>query len=141
MIAAVSAASIVTQRGATSSPILRLSAVNITSGTSNGSPHLSAGAGYDLVTGRGTPFADKVVADLVGSTVITPAATHFSVTAAPASSVAGTAFSVTVTALDANGNLVPGYLGTVSLASCRRTGALKPPATLLSIATGVSVPF
>ncbi|MFL5339102.1 MAG: fibronectin type III domain-containing protein [Gemmataceae bacterium] len=39
---------------------------DITSGTSAGSPNYSAGPGYDLVTGRGSPLADKVVADLVG---------------------------------------------------------------------------
>ena len=39
---------------------------DITSGTSTGTPHYSAGPGYDLVTGRGTPFANLVVNDLVG---------------------------------------------------------------------------
>jgi subtilase family serine protease len=39
---------------------------DITSGTSTGSTHYSAGPGYDLVTGRGTPFANLVVNDLVG---------------------------------------------------------------------------
>jgi hypothetical protein len=39
---------------------------DITSGTSLGIPHYSAGAGYDLVTGLGTPLANRVVADLVG---------------------------------------------------------------------------
>jgi hypothetical protein len=46
-----------------------LSAVDyhdITTGTSTGSPHESAGPGYDLVTGLGTPLANRVVADLVG---------------------------------------------------------------------------
>jgi subtilase family serine protease len=39
---------------------------DITTGTtSNGSSTLNAGSGYDLVTGRGTPFADLVVAGLV----------------------------------------------------------------------------
>jgi hypothetical protein len=39
---------------------------DITSGTSLGNPHYTAGAGYDLVTGLGSPVANKVVADLVG---------------------------------------------------------------------------
>ncbi|HEY2253028.1 MAG TPA: S53 family peptidase, partial [Planctomycetaceae bacterium] len=39
---------------------------DITSGTSTGSPHYSAGPGYDLVTGRGTPYANLVVSDLIG---------------------------------------------------------------------------
>ena len=38
---------------------------DITSGLSFGSPIYSAGPGYDLVTGRGTPIANLVVADLV----------------------------------------------------------------------------
>jgi hypothetical protein len=39
---------------------------DITSGTSTGTPHLSAGPGYDLVTGLGSPLANRIVADLVG---------------------------------------------------------------------------
>jgi hypothetical protein len=89
---------------------------DITSGTSTGVPQYSAGTGYDLVTGRGTPVANKVVADLVGN--INSGATHFSVTTtANSSDVAGTIFSVTVTALDANGNVYTGYLGTVQFSS------------------------
>ena len=37
---------------------------DVTSGTSTGSPHYSAGPGFDLVTGRGTPIANLVVRDL-----------------------------------------------------------------------------
>jgi subtilase family serine protease len=37
-----------------------------TSGTSLGNPHYSAGVGYDLVTGLGTPRANRIVADLTG---------------------------------------------------------------------------
>jgi subtilase family serine protease len=40
---------------------------DITTGSSTGQPPFSAGPGYDLVTGRGSPFADRVVADLVGA--------------------------------------------------------------------------
>ncbi len=49
---------------------------DITSGSSTGSPSYSAGPGYDLVTGRGTPVANRVVSDLVGSsgTVVIPPA-------------------------------------------------------------------
>ena len=47
---------------------------DITTGTSTGSPNYSAGPGYDLVTGRGTPNANLVVPALVGtSTPSTPA--------------------------------------------------------------------
>ena len=97
---------------------------DITSGTSSGSPRESAGVGYDLVTGRGTPIVNLVVAGLVGTTSTTPAATHFSVTVSPGSSIAGSAFTVTVTALDINGNIVPSYSGTVQLSSSDTTGVL-----------------
>src|SRR5207245_3892175 len=43
--------------------------------------------------------------------------THFSVTATPSSTMAGTAFSLTVTALDANNNQDPTYRGTVHFTS------------------------
>ena len=41
---------------------------DITTGTSTGSPNYSAGAGYDLVTGIGTPYANLIVPALVGPT-------------------------------------------------------------------------
>jgi hypothetical protein len=40
---------------------------DVTAGTSFGQPNFRAGPGYDLVTGRGTPVANLVVADLVGT--------------------------------------------------------------------------
>jgi hypothetical protein len=40
---------------------------DIVSGSSTGNPSYSAGPGYDLVTGRGSPNADQVVAYLVGN--------------------------------------------------------------------------
>jgi hypothetical protein len=46
---------------------------DITSGFSTGTPEYSAGPGYDLVTGIGTPIANLVVRDLVGAPA-TPAA-------------------------------------------------------------------
>jgi hypothetical protein len=41
---------------------------DITTGTSTGTPQYSAGPGYDLVTGRGSPVANLVVAGLVSYT-------------------------------------------------------------------------
>src|SRR5262249_23077165 len=84
---------------------------DITTGPRTGTPHENAGPGYDLATGRGTPIANRVVADLVG-TAITPSATHFSVVASPTTTTAGASFTITVTALDASGNVVPSYAGT-----------------------------
>ncbi len=40
---------------------------DIITGSSTGTPSYSAGPGYDLVTGRGSPRADQVVSYLVGS--------------------------------------------------------------------------
>jgi subtilase family serine protease len=48
---------------------------DIVTGSSTGNPNYSAAAGYDLVTGRGSPNADKVVAYLVngsGSPLTSP---------------------------------------------------------------------
>jgi hypothetical protein len=49
---------------------------DIVSGTSTGSTHYTAGPGYDLVTGLGTPMADLVVGSFDGtpSTPVPPAA-------------------------------------------------------------------
>jgi hypothetical protein len=41
---------------------------DITTGTSAGTPHYTAGPGYDLVTGRGSPVANLVIRDLVSYT-------------------------------------------------------------------------
>jgi hypothetical protein len=89
---------------------------DVTSGTSTGSPYESAGTGYDLVTGLGSPYADRVVADLVGPSA-SPSVTHFQVTVSAPSTAAGSAFSVTVTALDASNNAVSGYAGKVHFTS------------------------
>jgi hypothetical protein len=76
---------------------------DITVGTSTGTPNYSAGPGYDLVTGRGTPLANKVVPDLVGSV-----ATHLAFLQQPTNTVAGASISpaVTVEVLDQNNAVV-----------------------------------
>jgi hypothetical protein len=45
---------------------------DITSGTSTGTPQYSAGPGYDLVTGRGTPIVDRFVSGMIGAPVYNP---------------------------------------------------------------------
>jgi hypothetical protein len=45
---------------------------DITSGTSAGFPNYTAGRGYDLVTGLGSPYADKVVNDLSNYAITGP---------------------------------------------------------------------
>jgi hypothetical protein len=44
---------------------------DITTGGSTGSPSYSCGPGYDLVTGRGSPVANLIVASLVGESTTT----------------------------------------------------------------------
>jgi subtilisin-like proprotein convertase family protein len=85
---------------------------DITSGN-NGA---SAVAGYDLVTGLGSPNAAKLVPALAGQSSV-QGVTQFSITGVPSSSTAGQSFTITVTALDANGHTVPGYTGTVVFSS------------------------
>jgi hypothetical protein len=109
---------------------------DVTTGVSAGSPALAAGPGYDLVTGRGTPVANRLIADLAGTPVFAPAATHFGVSA-PAGATAGSAFSVTVTALDASNNLVPGYRGTVTLSSSDGAAVLPGSYTFIAADNGV----
>jgi hypothetical protein len=58
------------------------------------------------------------------------AATHFSVTSATPSPTAGTAFNITVTALDASGQVVPGYSGTIHFASSDSQAVLPPNSAL-----------
>src|SRR5258708_29363684 len=60
------------------------------------------------------------------------AAPHFSVTGYPASTVAGVAHNVTVTALDAFGNVDTNYAGTVTITSSDPAAVLPAPATLPS---------
>jgi len=106
---------------------------DITTGNSTGSPSYAAGPGYDLVTGRGTPIANLIVAAFAGQTVTAPApaATHFTVSASTAST-AGSTITVTVTALDASGNKVTGYTGTVRLTSSDPAALLPANRTLAS---------
>ena len=60
---------------------------DIVSGSSNGTPRLTAGPGYDLVTGRGTPVAEALVRDLVA----------WGSAAAPTAPAAPTSLAVAVT--------------------------------------------
>ncbi len=108
---------------------------DITSGTSTGTPNYSAGVGYDLVTGRGTPVANLLVPALAG-VQSTPTASHL-VFSAPANSTAGSSFSLTVTAADANGNTFGSYRGTVSFASSDSTAALPGSYTFTAADNGV----
>ncbi len=84
---------------------------DVTSGTSTGTPNYSASAGYDYVTGLGSPLADRVV-QVLGGTVAPPASIDQLAVAASPSQTAGAAFNVTITAQNTNGT-DSSYRGTV----------------------------
>ncbi len=88
---------------------------DITTGTSTGTPHETAAAGYDLVTGRGSPIVTQLVPSLIGASSPTVVAQF--VISAPSATTAGSPFSITVTAANSLGNPVAGYTGTISFSS------------------------
>lgn len=109
---------------------------DITSGTTLGSPNYSAGPGYDLTTGRGSPIANKVIADLIGSSNPTPTTTHFAISS-PTSTTAGTSFTITVTAESATNAVMTGFTGTVSLTSSDGLAGLPTAYTFTAADKGV----
>ncbi len=83
---------------------------------------------------------DTVTSSITGSqsaiSVTAAAATHFVITA-PASVSVGVAFSVTVTALDAYGNIATGYLGTIHFTSSDSKAILPSNYTFVAGDAGV----
>jgi len=71
-----------------------------------------------------------------GSSTPSPPATHFSVVPAQANETAGTAFNVTVTALDASNNVVNSYAGTVRVTSSDTQAVFSPASSTLTNGTG-----
>src|SRR5258708_26365669 len=67
-----------------------------------------------------------------GTTTPPPVATHFSVSSATPSPTAGTAFNITVTALDASNSVVVTYSGTVHFTSSDAPAVLPASATIAS---------
>lgn len=84
---------------------------------------------YFLIPGL---FGSLLLFHGCGGTTTTPPplATHFSVSPASGAATAGTAFSVTVTALDASGAVVANYSGTVHFASSDAQAALPANSAL-----------
>ncbi len=106
-----------------------------TSGSSTGSPKLSATTGYDLVTGRGSPKANLIIPALVGQT--NPAVTtHLSVSA-PSGETAGGTFSITVDALNGSNSTTAGYTGTVHFSSSDVAAGLPANYTFTAADAGV----
>ncbi len=103
---------------------------DVTTGTSTGTTHYNAGAGYDYVTGIGSPIANLVVQALDGT--VAPAASDHLVISAPTTDIAGTAFSVTVTARNSGNATDPGYTGTIRFSSTDVQAGL--PATYTFVA-------
>jgi hypothetical protein len=93
----------------------------------SGNNGYQAQAGYDLVTGLGSPRADHLIPDLIGGTG-NSGPVSFSVTTSTGSPVAGTSFSVTVTALDASGHTFTGYAGTVHFTTSDKGAGVVLPA-------------
>jgi uncharacterized delta-60 repeat protein len=107
-----------------------------------GIPGTGAGGTPAIYPNTGTDTADygKIVTG--GSHVArflpsTPASAPSFVVSGPASATAGVPFSVTVTATDANGNVLTNYMGTVDFASFDPQAALPPDYTFTSADQGV----
>jgi subtilase family serine protease len=86
----------------------------------------SAGPGYDLVTGLGSPVANQLLPDLDKAIV-----THFQISG-PTGATAGVAVKETVTALNAYGNVVSTYTGTVHFTSSDASASLPGDYTFLA---------
>lgn len=102
---------------------------DITSG-SNG---FSAGAGYDLVTGLGSPVVNRVVAGLVGSSTSSTSSLSFSTqpTSGTAGQVLGT---ITVAIKNQNGQIVTSDNSTVTLSIASGPGSFASGTTLTATA-------
>ncbi len=100
---------------------------DITSGSNGG---FSAHAGYDEVTGLGTPKANLLVPALAAY-VATTAAAQLAVTTQPPSSViAGATFGLTIAVENANGSLVTSFNGSVTIALANNPGGSTLGGTL-----------
>jgi hypothetical protein len=86
-------------------------------------------AGTRILTATDT--VKTTITGSVSTTVKAGAATHYTLSA-PSSVMAGVAFSLTVKALDAFGNVATGYTGTVHFSSTDPAGVLPANSTLVS---------
>jgi hypothetical protein len=93
-------------------------------------------AGPQSITVRDTA-APALTATQSGIAVSAAAATHFVVSGYPTSTNAGIAHTVTVTALDAYGNVATGYTGTVRLTSSDAQAVLPSNYTFTAADAGV----
>ncbi len=96
----------------------------------------NAGTGYDLVTGRGSPIANKLIPDLADYGAATSATIEYQ---PPSSVQAGGVFGTVVEALDAKGNLAYGFGGsaTISMVSGPAGATFTPETVQMSGGMGV----
>jgi hypothetical protein len=108
---------------------------DITTGSSLGSPSYSARAGYDYVTGMGSPIAYLIAGSLATAPPPrSPAPTNDQlILTGPTSATAGSSFNLTVTAETSGGATDAGYLGTIHFASSDSQAGL--PANYTFVAT------
>ncbi len=91
-------------------------------------------AGVESITA--SDGSNGLLGSETGITVNPAAASHFSISA-PASVHHGTAFTLTVTALDPYGNVATGYTGTIKFTSTDSTATLPPNCTFTAANAGV----
>ena len=108
---------------------------DVTSGSSSGTPNYTAAAGYDYVTGIGSPIANLVVQSLDGT--VTATASDHLVVSPPSNDVAGTSFNVTITAQNGTNATDPGYTGTIQFSSTDVKAGLPSSYTFTSTDKGV----
>ena len=126
---------------------------DITTGKSLGSPNYSAGTGYDLVTGRGSPYADEVINALVAAGVPTTTALGASATSpvygqqvtltatvAVISPSTGTPSGGTVTFMDGSTVLGTATLG-AGTATLTTTALAVGPHSLSAVYSGTGAAF
>jgi probable HAF family extracellular repeat protein len=92
-------------------------------------------AGLRSITATDTGWATLTAGE--GNIVVTPAAASQFVITGPATASAGVAFSITVTALDAYGNVATGYTGTVAFKSSDGRATLPARYTFTAADQGV----
>jgi len=98
-------------------------------GTGSFSATLKTGVGGQTITA--TDAATASITGTSNSINVTGPATHFSLTA-PATATVGTAFNITVTALDASNSMAASYTGTVYFTSTDGQALLPPNSVLAS---------
>jgi hypothetical protein len=107
---------------------------DVVAGTSTGSPNYSAAVGYDYVTGLGSPYADRVVAALVGNPI--PGLADTLTITAPSTAAAGEWFKFTVSATTPDGAIDTSFRGTVAFSVSDPLGGVPSSYTFTAADNG-----